>query len=162
MLPGTTNRVLNLGAGDSTCPDETAGNANLFGCSFAPILEFSNVTKASYNGLVTSLTKQISDSRYLGRTYFTLGYTFSHAIDNVSGFRQRNSIVPSLDPDLTRASGDTDVRHRDHLQRRLGFAVRQRLGFRTQAAHRGLELISHRELEDGFPDRCGGQLTGRL
>jgi Carboxypeptidase regulatory-like domain/TonB-dependent Receptor Plug Domain len=112
FVPGTTDRILNLGAGDSTCPDQTAGNANLIGCSLAPILEFRNVTKASYNGLVTSLTKQIASSRYLGRTYFTFGYTYAHAIDNVSGFRQRNSIVPSLNTALTRASGDTDVRHR--------------------------------------------------
>ena len=112
FLPGSTNRILNLGAGDSTCPDETAGNPNLAGCSFNPISEFRNVTKASYNSLVASLTKQISNSRILGRTYFTFGYTYSHEIDNVSGFRQRNSTVPSLDPNLTRASGDTDVRDR--------------------------------------------------
>jgi len=112
FLPGTTNRILNLGPGDTTCPDETGGNANLFGCSFGPVLEFRNVTKASYNGLVVSLTKQISNSAIFGRTYFTLGYTLSHEIDNVSGFRQRNSTVPSIQSDLLRASGDTDVRDR--------------------------------------------------
>jgi TonB-dependent Receptor Plug Domain/TonB dependent receptor len=114
FVPGTTNRILNLGSGDSTCVDGTGANANpnLFGCSFGPILEFRNVTKASYNSLVASLTKQIGNSRILGRTYFTFGYTYSHEIDNVSGFRQRNSTVPSLDPNLTRASGDTDVRNR--------------------------------------------------
>jgi outer membrane receptor protein involved in Fe transport len=112
FVPGTTNRILNLGPGDSTCADQTAGNANLIGCSFAPILEFRNVTKASYNGLVASLTKQIANSRLLGQTYFTLGYTLSHSIDDVSGFRQRNSIVPSLNPELNRASSDTDVRNR--------------------------------------------------
>jgi outer membrane receptor protein involved in Fe transport len=112
FVPGTTNRILNLGPGDSTCPDQSAGNANLIGCSFAPILEFRNVTKASYNGLVASLTKQIASSRVLGQTYFTLGYTLSHSIDDVSGFRQRNSIVPSLNPELNRASSDTDVRNR--------------------------------------------------
>jgi hypothetical protein len=110
--PGTTDRILNLGQGDTTCPDEAGGNPNLFGCSFAPILEFRNATKASYNALVASLTKQIGNSAIFGRTYFTLGYTFSHEIDNVSGFRQRSSTVPSLQPDLLRASGDTDVRNR--------------------------------------------------
>jgi hypothetical protein len=112
FLPGSTNRILNLGAGDSTCPDQSAGNPNLTGCSFAPIEEFGNVTKASYNGLVASLTKQIATSRFVGRTYFTVGYTFAHSIDDVSGFRQRNSIVPSLDPELNRTSSDTDIRHR--------------------------------------------------
>jgi hypothetical protein len=112
FIPGTTDRILNLGAGDMTCPDQTAGNPNLIGCSLASIEEFRNVTKASYNGLVTSLTKQIATSRYLGRTYFTFGYTYAHSIDNVSGFRQRNSIVPSIHAGLSRASSDTDVRHR--------------------------------------------------
>jgi hypothetical protein len=109
---GTTDRILNLGTGDTTCPDAAAGNANLIGCSFGPVLEFRNVTKASYNALVASLTKQISNSPIVGRTYFTLGYTLSHEIDNVSGFRQRNSTVPSIDSALNRASGDTDVRDR--------------------------------------------------
>ena len=112
FLPGSTDRILNLGAGDSTCPDETGGNPNLFGCSFGPVLEFRNATKAGYNALVVNLTKQISNSATFGRTYFTFGYTLSHEIDNVSGFRQRNSTVPSLQPDLLRASGDTDVRDR--------------------------------------------------
>jgi carboxypeptidase family protein/TonB-dependent receptor-like protein len=112
FTPGSTDRILNLGTGDTTCPDETGGNPNLIGCSFGPISEFRNVTKASYNGLVVNLTKQISNSAIFGRTYFTLGYTLSHEIDNVSGFRQRNSTVPSLQPDLLRASGDTDVRDR--------------------------------------------------
>jgi hypothetical protein len=112
FVPGTTDRILNLGAGDSTCPDDTAGNANLSGCSFGPISEFRNVTQANYNGLVANLTKQVSDSATFGRTYFTFGYTLSHEIDNVSGFKQRNSSVPSLQPELFRASGDTDVRDR--------------------------------------------------
>ena len=114
FVPGTTDRVLNLGAGDSTCPDTTSGDPGLFGgCTFGSLLEFRNVTKASYNALVASLTKQVGNSAIFGRTYFTLGYTFSHEIDNASGFKQRNlGTVPSLQPDLLRASGDTDVRNR--------------------------------------------------
>jgi hypothetical protein len=115
FVPGSTdptNRILNLGLGASPCPDNTAGNPNLVGCTFGPLLEFRNVTKASYNALVASLTKQIGKSAIFGSTYFTLGYTFSHEIDNASGFRQRNSIVPSLQTDLSRSSGDTDVRNR--------------------------------------------------
>ncbi len=112
FTPGTTDRILNLGTGDSTCPDETDGNPNLFGCSFGPISEFRNATKASYNSLAVSITKQIGNSPIFGRTYFTFGYTYAHEIDNVSGFRQRNSSVPSLNPNLLRASGDTDVRNR--------------------------------------------------
>ena len=110
--PGTSDRILNLGKGDMTCPDEAGGNPNLFGCSLGPISDFTNSTKASYNALVASLTKQIGNSPIFGRSYFTLGYTQSHEIDNVSGFRQRSSTVPSFRTDLLRASGDTDVRNR--------------------------------------------------
>jgi hypothetical protein len=46
----------------------------------------------------------------LGNSFFTVGYTWGHEIDNVSGFRQRNSNVPAYDHELFRGSGDTDVR----------------------------------------------------
>jgi outer membrane receptor protein involved in Fe transport len=116
---GTTNRILNLGAGDSTCPDEfqlglqdpnnPPTNPT---CSFASLSEFKNISNANYNSLQASLTRQIADSHYLGRTYFTLAYTLSHSIDNASGFRQRNSSVPSYQTNLFRASSDQDVRDR--------------------------------------------------
>jgi hypothetical protein len=113
---GTTDHVLNLTPGNSSCVDEdgnsTSGADPAATCSFAGIPEFKNLTKASYNSLQASLTKQVSNTRFLGRTYFTLAYTWSHAIDNVSGFRQRNSQVPTYLPNLFRASSDQDVRNR--------------------------------------------------
>jgi hypothetical protein len=112
---GTTDRVLNLGAGDTTCTDEdgnsTSGADPAAVCSFATLSEFKNLSKASYNSLQASLTKQLTSSR-AGRTYFTLAYTFAHSIDNASGFRQRNSSTPSYDPNGFRASSDQDIRHR--------------------------------------------------
>ena len=80
-------------------------------CSFAGLPEFQNLTRASYNGLQASLTKQINQTRFLGRTYFTLAYTYAHAIDNTSVFRNRNSEVPAYAPNLLHASSDQDVRH---------------------------------------------------
>jgi hypothetical protein len=106
FLLGTTNRVLNLLPGNSTCT-ATSGT-----CSFTGIPEFKNVSNASYNGLTTSLTRQLTDAGRIGRTYFTFGYTYAHAIDNASGFRARNSQVPTYNPGLLRASSDFDVRHR--------------------------------------------------
>jgi len=112
---GTTDRALNLETGNTTCVDEngnsSSGLASNF-CSYATLPEFKNVTKASYNSLQASLTRQIADTHYLGRTYFTLAYTWAHSIDNTSGFRQRNSSVPSYAPNLFRASSDQDVRNR--------------------------------------------------
>jgi hypothetical protein len=103
---GTTDRVLNLLPGNSTC---TASSGQ---CSFTNLPTFKNVSRASYNGLQAGLTKQVSDSRFIGRTYFTLGYTYAHSIDNASGFRNRNTSVPSYQRNLFRASSDFDVRHR--------------------------------------------------
>ena len=113
---GTTDRLLNLTPGNSTCTDDlgnsTSGADPDAACSFAGIPEFKNVTKANYNGLSASVTKQISNTKYLGRSYFTFAYTWAHSIDNVSGFRQRNSNVPSYSPNLFRASSDQDIRNR--------------------------------------------------
>jgi hypothetical protein len=113
---GTTDRILNVGAGDSSCLDSsgnsTSGVSPTAVCSFAGLPEFKNVSKANYNALQASLTRQFVDTPFVGRTYFTLAYTFSHSIDNASGFRQRNSNVPSYNPNLFYASSDQDVRHR--------------------------------------------------
>jgi outer membrane receptor protein involved in Fe transport len=112
---GTTDRVLNLTPGNATCPDDLGNSTNPNAqptCSFGSAPEFKNITRASYNSLQVSLTRQIADTPGLGRTYFTFAYTLAHSIDNVSGFRQRNSSVPSYNDNLFRASSDQDVRHR--------------------------------------------------
>jgi hypothetical protein len=95
MLLGTTNRAL-----DSSCA----------GC-FGQLPEFQNVSHANYNALEASLTRQAKVSK-LGTAYFTLAYTYAHNLDNASGFRQRNSAVPTYAPNFFYASGDGDVRHR--------------------------------------------------
>jgi hypothetical protein len=60
-----------------------------------------------------SLTKGLSqEGGILGRTYFTLAYTWSHSIDDASGFRNRNSRVPFYNFKQFRANSDFDVRQR--------------------------------------------------
>lgn len=108
---GTTDRVLNLMPGNSSCPDLTEGNPGGLGCSFGSIQEFRNIVNADYNAMTASLTKQMGSSS-IGELYLTMAYTLGHNIDNASGFRQRNDFVPSYDPELFRASSDTDVRDR--------------------------------------------------
>jgi hypothetical protein len=46
----------------------------------------------------------------VGNAFYTFAYTWSHELDNASGFRQRNSQVPYYDEHYFWASGDTDVR----------------------------------------------------
>jgi outer membrane receptor protein involved in Fe transport len=83
----------------------------IYGSNFSYLDEFQNISRANYNALQVNLTKRISDLHGWGSSFFTIGYTWGHEIDNVSGFRQRNSNVPAYDHELFRASGDTDVRH---------------------------------------------------
>jgi len=80
-------------------------------CSYAGVPEFKNISKASYNSFQASVTRQMTNSP-LGRTYFEAAYTFAHSIDNASGFRNRNSQVPTYLPNGFRASSDQDIRHR--------------------------------------------------
>jgi hypothetical protein len=108
---GTTDRVLNLTPGNSSCHDQDAGNAGGIGCSLGPIDEFRNIVNANYNGMTASLSKK-TGSTALGNVYFTLAYTYAHSIDNASGFRQRSQQVPSYNPELFRASSDLDIRNR--------------------------------------------------
>jgi outer membrane receptor protein involved in Fe transport len=113
---GTTDRVLNLTPGNSSCLDSSGNSSSgvdpAATCSFSNLEEFKNVSKASYNALEASLRRQLTDTKYVGRVYFTFGYTYAHSIDNSSGFRNRNSSVPAYQPNLFRASSDFDVRNR--------------------------------------------------
>jgi hypothetical protein len=77
---------------------------------YSQLLEFKNVGVANYNALQVSLTKRYANT-VAGSVFFTFAYTWSHELDNVSGFRQRNSEVPYYDEHYFWASGDTDVRN---------------------------------------------------
>ena len=77
---------------------------------YSQLLEFKNVGVANYNALQVSLTKRYANTM-AGSVFFTFAYTWSHELDNVSGFRQRNSEVPYYDEHYFWASGDTDVRN---------------------------------------------------
>jgi outer membrane receptor protein involved in Fe transport len=73
------------------------------------LLEFQGVTRSSYDSLQVAVNKRYGGTK-IGSVFFTLAYTWGHQIDNVSGFRQRNSQVPYYDQNYFRGSGDTDVR----------------------------------------------------
>lgn len=107
MVLGTWNRVLNLTPGNSTCTPTTDDR-----CSFAVIREFKSLANANFNSLEVLLRKSFSQVPAFGGSYLTLGYTYSHTIDNASGFESRNAAVPAYDPTLFRTSSDSDLRHR--------------------------------------------------
>ncbi len=98
FIPGSASRLYNPG-------DPNNG-------TFSYLDEFQNVGKSNYNALQTSLTKRVTNNAFVGNTFFTLSYTWSHEIDNGSGFRQTRSLqVPYFNHDEFRASGDFDVRN---------------------------------------------------
>jgi hypothetical protein len=101
ILGSATDRILNAGV---DCAVEY--------CNFSYLNTFRNVVNANYNSLQASLTKQLSNNRTIGTSYFTLAYTWAKSIDNASGFRNNNDKVPFYNPGQFRAVSDYDVKHR--------------------------------------------------
>jgi outer membrane receptor protein involved in Fe transport len=99
VILGTNNRILNEGQG---LPHDTYGYATTF----------DGLNNANYNGLLASLTKRETNVRYLGQVFFTLGYTWSHNLDNGSGFNSRNAQIPSYNHHQLYGNSDFDVRQR--------------------------------------------------
>jgi hypothetical protein len=87
------------------------GTNSRLNTNFSYLEEFQNVTHANYNGMTVNLRRTFSDMHGFGSSFFTLGYTWAHELDNVSGFRERNSGVPYYNHNEFYASGDTDVRN---------------------------------------------------
>jgi hypothetical protein len=80
--------------------------------TFRNMNQIQNLGKSNYNGLLTSLTKRMGDTRGLGAMFFTVSYTWSHAIDNGSGWQQASSAVPAYNHNAFRANSDFDTRQR--------------------------------------------------
>jgi Carboxypeptidase regulatory-like domain/TonB dependent receptor/TonB-dependent Receptor Plug Domain len=97
FIPGTTTRVLNQG---------------LASPNFGYLTTFDGLNNANYNGLLASLTKRETDVRYLGQVFFTLAYTWSHNLDNGSGFNSRNAQIASYNHHQLYGNSDFDIRQR--------------------------------------------------
>jgi hypothetical protein len=98
ILDQNVNRVL------WTQPGASSGD-----WSFTPT--FANVGHENYNSFQASLKKQVSDNKYFGSSYFTLGYSWSKNLDNASGFRQSSASVPYYQPNHFYALSDIDIGH---------------------------------------------------
>jgi hypothetical protein len=84
------------------------GTIDDFRFSFTPT--FENAVNAGYNALEAKLSRRAVEAKYIGRTYFTLSYTWAHSIDNSSGFRNRTSEIPFFLRNAFRGPSDFDVR----------------------------------------------------
>lgn len=79
---------------------------------YAPLTFFDGLNNANYNGLLASVTKQEGNIRHVGSTFFTLSYTWSHNLDNGSGFNQRSALIPASRPHALYGNSDFDMRQR--------------------------------------------------
>ncbi len=83
---------------------------------YAPLQDtFEGRNDANYNGLLASLTKRSGNWHNIGETYFTMSYTWSHNLDNGSGFNQRSAQVPYFSPHQFYGNSDFDMRNRFEL-----------------------------------------------
>ena len=73
---------------------------------------FDGLNNANYHGLLASLTKRETEVPILGNVFFTLAYTWSHNLDNGSGFNSRISYIPYYNHHQFYGNSDFDVRNR--------------------------------------------------
>ena len=110
MIPGTTNRLLNQNQPSKVISAACASvNPQSEECPFSgSVVAYTNGSNANYNSLQSSLTKRLSGG-WVGQTFFTLAYTWSHSMDNASGRANLSPDVPYYQPGVFRASSDFDV-----------------------------------------------------
>ena len=101
IIPGTTNRLINV---QERLTAQTG---------FAPLPNsFAGLNNANYNAFEASLTKRMGAVRSVGSMFFTLAYTWSHNLDNGSGFNQRTSNIPYFNRHELYSNSDFDMRNR--------------------------------------------------
>ena len=97
FVVGTKTRLFNTQAGPSN--------------GFSYLDEFANVANAHYNSMHAGLRKRLSDTKYVGSLEYQLAYTYGHSIDNASGFRSRDSRVPTYNWGQFKGNSDFDLTH---------------------------------------------------
>ena len=79
---------------------------------YASMVAFAGKVNANYNGLLASITKSPGQVGRLGEMFYTVSYTWSHNLDDGSGFNQRSGQVPFHNARQFYGNSDFDVRHR--------------------------------------------------
>ncbi len=141
-------------------PYSLNGTDRIYGTTnYSYLYQFQNISRASYNSLEVNLTRRFSSS-VVGSSFFTVAYTLGHEIDNVSGFRNRNSVVPAYSHELFRSSGDTDVRHTLSLSGGWDLPFDKLWQRGPKLLTRGWSLYPILTIRSGFPlDVYGGLNT---
>ncbi len=153
---------------DPNSPAEIAcGNCEQAGRPFNtrfPYLEFINFLDNGYTSSYNSLQATLTQRAWKGFN-FVLGYTYAHALDDVSLNRGQQP-QDSTRPGLERSNSDSDLRHR------LTLAFTYELPSRSGHAHllEGWQLNSivtiqgglPWNLDDGFINGTDSSLTGEF
>jgi hypothetical protein len=129
---GTSNRLFNAQEGNLPY-------------AFSYLLSFDNLGTANYNSLQTSVKYNI------GETYLHLAWTYGHALDTMSGFRERTSRVPYYNHRQFYGSGDEDVRHTVVLSGSLEVPFRKLWESGPKRLVRGWSLRPILKWNTGFP-----------
>jgi hypothetical protein len=80
--------------------------------TYSYMTTFDGRNNANYNGLLASLTERERDFHKFGSVFFTLAYTWSHNLDNGSGFNSRSQQISFYDPHAFYGNSDFDIRQR--------------------------------------------------
>jgi outer membrane receptor protein involved in Fe transport len=110
IVPGTSTRLLNQQLGLTVCP--AFPNSPCPNPSYGNLTYFDGLNNANYNGLLASLTQRPGKVGPLGRMFYTLSYTWSHNLDNGSGFNQRSAQIPFYHRHQFYSNSDFDQRSR--------------------------------------------------
>jgi hypothetical protein len=113
MVLGTNVRLLNFGRYPYFSDPDRGTTDNGFAALPSTI---ANEGRATYSGLLTSLTKRFGSTRGLGTSFFTLAYTWAHNIDNGTG-------------SITSTSGNIPYYNHMALKGNSSLDQRQRLTF---------------------------------
>ncbi|MGH9495938.1 MAG: TonB-dependent receptor domain-containing protein, partial [Candidatus Sulfotelmatobacter sp.] len=87
-------------------------NQGLASPNFGYLTTFAGAVNANYNALLASLTERRANVRYLGNVFFTLAYTWSHNLDDGSGFNSRNTQIASYNHHALYGNSDFNVPQR--------------------------------------------------
>jgi hypothetical protein len=125
-------------------------NAN--GDIFSFLNTFANVGSGNYNSMQASLEKRLGGTGFLGTSGFRLSYTYGHALDTSSGFREKNiGLVPSYNRKLLYASGDEDIRHNLSISGRWELPFANLWNSRPKRLTQGWILSPIVSYRSGFP-----------
>ena len=109
MVLGTNVRLLNQGL----YPYFADSKGNPTDRGFTPLsMSGQNTGIANYNGLLTSLTKRMSDWHGFGESYVTMHYTYAHNINNGTGnYQTLAGNTPYYNHDGLRGNANVDIKH---------------------------------------------------